>query len=75
MPQQNGKGTFTNKARKQGNSLVVSIPSKIVEERNIEPGDEIAFELEHSEKIHKREDRENGEYWSSWNETLQSGER
>jgi antitoxin component of MazEF toxin-antitoxin module len=75
MPQENGKGTFYNNARKQGSSLVVTIPKKIVEERNIKPGDEIAFELEHSKKIQEREDRENGDYFSAWNETLQSGKR
>lgn len=75
MPQENGKSTFYNNARKQGNSIVVTIPSKIVEEREIQEGDEIAFELEHSKKIEKRKDREHGEYWSSWNETTQRGEK
>lgn len=75
MPQQKQKSTFTNNARKQGNSMVVTIPAKIVEERNIQEGDEIAFETEHSEKIAQREDREHGYYWSCWNETTQSGER
>lgn len=75
MPQEKGKSTFTNNARKQGSSVVVTIPSKIVEERDIEPGDVIAFELEHSQKIENREDREHGEYFSAWNETTQSGER
>jgi len=75
MPQQKQKSTFTNDARKQGNSMVVTIPAKIVQERNIQEGDTIAFETEHSEKIANREDREHGYYWSCWNETTQSGER
>lgn len=73
MPHENGKPTFYNTARKQGNSVVVTIPKKIVEENDIQPGDEVAFQTEHSEKI--AEERENGDYFSGWNETVQSGER
>lgn len=75
MPEQNGKATFDSEARKQGGSLVTTIPKKIVEEHDIQEGDEINWQLEHSEKIAQREDRENGDYASFWNETVQSGER
>lgn len=75
MPETNGKRTYYNQVRRQGSSLVVSIPPQIVEHLKLEEGDEMAFQKEQSEKIKKQEGRENGDYHSAWNETLQSGER
>lgn len=75
MPQQNGKSTFYRDARKQGSSIIVTIPKKIVDENDIQEGDEIAFQQEHSEEIAQHEGRQHGHYWSNWNETTQSGKR
>lgn len=69
------KRTYYNEVRKQGGSYVISLPPQIVEKNNIKEGDEIGFQNEHSEKIEKREDRENGDHFSGFNETVQSGER
>lgn len=75
MPEAITKRTFYNKVRKQGGSYVISLPPKIVEKNNIEQGDEIGFQNEHSKKIEQKEDRENGKYFSAFNETIQSGDR
>ena len=75
MPQQNGKTTFYREARKQGNSIIVTLPADLVKENDIQPGDKIGFQQEHSQEIAERKDREHGHYWSNWNETTQNGER
>lgn len=75
MPETNGKRTFYNNVRRQGSSLVVSIPPEIVKHLELEEGDEIAFQRENSSKIENQEHRKNGDYSSMWNETVQSGER
>jgi len=64
---------FSTTARKRGGSTETTIPPKILEKLNIQPGDEINWEIDHSEKI--EEERETGDHADIWNETVQSGER
>jgi hypothetical protein len=73
MVKTDDKRTYYNTVRKQGSSLVVSIPPKVVKHLNLDEGDEIGFQKEHSQEI--EEARETGDYGSFWNETNQSGEK
>lgn len=75
IPETTPKKTFYNHVRKEGGSYVVSLPPEIIKHNKIKEGDEIAFQKEHSQKIENETDRENGNYTSIFNETVQSGER
>lgn len=75
MIQEPDKAQFKRKVRKQGNSLQITIAKPAAQHIDLQEGDEIVLMTEHSEKIEKMEDRENGDYLSLFNETVQSGER
>ena len=73
MPKTQTERTYYNQVRKQGSSLVVSIPPQIAEHLDLEKGDELGFQKEHSEEV--AGERDNGNYASKWNETKQRGDK
>lgn len=54
--------------------MVTTIPKPLAEYLNIEQGDKINWQTEHSKKIAEKQNRENGDYGSLWNETKQKKE-
>ncbi|EMA11597.1 hypothetical protein SAMN05443574_103336 [Haloarcula vallismortis] len=69
IPQDHGKVKLKTTARKQGGSLVTTIPPEIAEHDDIEEGDELSWQSEFSEDLEEEEGR--GEYESLWNQTKQ----
>ncbi|QIB75401.1 hypothetical protein G3I44_14520 [Halogeometricum borinquense] len=53
------KTTFPSNVRREGGSLVTSIPPEIIDHNEIQEGDTIEWQKEHTEK--------HGNYSSSWN--------
>jgi antitoxin component of MazEF toxin-antitoxin module len=73
MVNSNNKIQFSTTARKRGGSLETTIPPELIKKLNIEPGDQLNWEFDHSEEIEK--ERETGAHADLWNETVQSGEK
>jgi hypothetical protein len=63
----NGKIQFEVRARKNGNSLAITIPKPLREHNNIQEGDTVAIQAEHSEEY--------GSYTSFWNQSQQKGDK
>lgn len=59
----NDKANFTRKASDNNGTARINIPSEIAEHINLEPGDTISLQTEHSEEY--------GSYASFWNQTKQ----
>lgn len=61
------KAKFKRTAANNNGSIQINIPPEIREHLNIQPGDTIKLQTEHS--------NQHGKYASFWNETVQTGER
>lgn len=59
----NDKAEFTRKATDNNGSIMVTVPPEIANHLDLEPGDKIGMQTEHSD-IYK-------EYASIWNDTKQ----